>query len=170
MYEPWQYREHVFQETFYDPRGEAVISRQINDMIAQEAPVFEQLIAERITRIWGFKRSGDKIQGIIKKCLPKKATVTTSRKERIFWRPDQDPDAYRGFRTPADENSRRPLNLIPPRELANAMEHIVGEFHACDVDVLYRETVRLFGFSGVSAAMRPSLDQALKILQKAGRV
>ena len=50
------------------------------------------------------------------------------------------------------------------------MEHIVGEFHACDVDVLYRETVRLFGFSGISAAMRPSLDQALKILREAGRV
>ncbi|MDD4097372.1 MAG: DUF3320 domain-containing protein, partial [Lentisphaeria bacterium] len=170
VYQPWEYREHVFQETFYDPRGEELISRQINDMIAQEAPVFEQLIIERITRAWGFKRSGEKIQGIIKKCLPKKGIVSTCRKARIFWRSDQDPDAYRGFRAPVDGDSRRPLNLIPPQEIANAMEHIVGEFHACDVDVLYRETVRLFGFSGISVAMRPSLDQALKILRETGRV
>ncbi len=170
VYKPWQYREHVFQETFYDPRGEALISRQINDMIAQEAPVFEQLIIDRITRAWGFKRSGEKIRGIIMKCLPKNAKVTTCRKERIFWRQDQDPDAYREFRTSADDDSRRPLNLIPPQEIANAMEQILREFHACDVDVLYREAVRLFGFSGVSAAMRPSLDLALKVLQETGRI
>ena len=62
------------------------------------------------------------------------------------------------------------FDRIPPEELANAMYEVLVDFHSCEPDTLYRETVKLFGFSAVTAKARKYLDAGFQALKQSGRI
>ena len=73
------------------------------------------------------------------------------------------------FVSPEGKN-RHGLEEIPPEELANAMYEVLVDFHSCETDTLYRETVKLFGFSAVTAKARKYLEAGFLALKQSGRI
>jgi len=59
---------------------------------------------------------------------------------------------------------------IPPEELANAMVEVLTDFTSCEVDTLFRETVKIFGMVAVTVKTRQYLNRALHKLQASGRI
>ena len=50
------------------------------------------------------------------------------------------------------------------------MYEILVDFDSCEKDTLFRETIRRFGFSAVTARARRYLEFGLKALRASGRV
>ena len=153
--------------SFYDVRTRPTLARQFASAVQVEGPVARGLLQSRIREAWGFTHAGSQIQAILDDCLPRppSCVITHEGTEEVYWPAGTDPKAYRGFRVPAPDGERRTIDEIPPEELANAMEEVLTDFQSCEPDVLYRETVRLFGFNALTAKMRPFLDAALRIYQ-----
>ncbi len=169
-YEIWHSACEYPQEYFYEPRAIPVIRAQIASIVKTEAPVYEKLLRRRISKHWGFSRTGESIQRIISDCLPVDCPVSNLSGENVYWSGETTPASYRRYRVSSDTLTRRNIDEIPPEELANAMYEVLMDFQSCEQDTLFRETVRLFGFSAMTSKMKPYLEHGLKHLQQSGRI
>ena len=90
--------------------------------------------------------------------------------KKVFWPRNVFPTDYHDYRVGTDRDSKRAIDEIPPEELANAMYEILVDFTSCDRDVLFRETIRLFGFNKLTEKARQHLEYAISVLQNSGRI
>lgn len=157
-------------DMFYAPESRPVIKQQVEEIIQTEGPIFEPLLKKRITKAWGFTRAGGSITDILRKCLPDDLIMTTYADKIVFWPRNVFPADYHDYRVGTDRDSKRAIDEIPPEELANAMYEILVDFTTCDRDVLFRETIRLFGFNKLTEKARQHLEYAVSVLQNSGRI
>lgn len=81
---------------------------------------------------------------ILRKMNPK----ATKQDDAVFyWRPDQDPDAYVGFRVSGDGESRRDVRDIPVQETANAIYTVLYEQGSMAQEDLLRESAKMLGYT-----------------------
>ncbi len=169
-YSVWIHSEVLAQESFYDPAALEQIRRQMRDVIQTEGPVCEQLLKKRIVKAWGFNRTGENILAILNTALPGEFEVTRIGSDRVYWPSGQTPAEFHDYRVSPEGTWKRSLEEIPPEELANAMYEVLVDFNSCEKDTLYRETVKLFGFSAVTAKARKSLDSGFLALKQSGKI
>ena len=170
VYQIWSMLGPLDQDNFYEPSGKQIIKKQVDEIIELEAPIYDQVLKKRIARAWGFTRTGGNIQRILDSCLPAKLNVTNHGEDKVYWAEEQIPEEYSFYRVPNSDENHRSIDEIPPEELANAMFEILTDFNSCDKDILYRETVKLFGLAVVTAKARKYLDYGFSVLQKSGRI
>ncbi len=157
-------------DMFYAPESRPLIKQQIEEIIQTEGPIYESMLKKRITKAWGFTRAGGSITDILRKCLPDDLIMTEFADKRVFWPRNVFPAKYRDYRVGTDRDSKRAIDEIPPEELANAMYEILVDFTSCDREVLFRETIRLFGFNKLTEKAQQFLEYAIDVLQKSGRI
>ncbi|MCR5413877.1 MAG: DUF3320 domain-containing protein [Kiritimatiellae bacterium] len=169
-YRPWTggaVREHA---RFYDPAARREIAAVAKAVLAAESPVCEGLLRRRIANAWGVTRITENAAKVLDACMPAGCTVTHHPSGNAYWAPGMDPSAYEGYRTASgDPESRRALDEIPLEEIANAMDAVLRDFGECDRDALYRETVKAFGLSVLTAKARRFLDAADSVRKARGR-
>ena len=88
----------------------------------------------------------------------------------MFWSAECPAAGYTFYRVGDGEENKRTIDEIPPEELANAMYEVLIDFNSCEKDTLFRETVKLFGLSAVTAKARRFLEFGFEALQKSGRI
>ena len=130
----------------------------------------ENLLKRRIARAWGFSRTGGNIQKILDACMPSDLETSLHGDDRVIWSAAQTPAEYRFYRVSCSEENKRTIDEIPPEELANAMYEVLIDFNSCEKDTLFRETVKLFGLSAVTARARKYLEYGFAVLRKSGRI
>ena len=168
-YKKWSAPLKRQQAFFYMPEAIPFIREQINAIIRTEAPIYEKLLRRRLVEHWGFTRAGSNIQAILTAALPPAVTTTlTPDGESVFWSDACRPETLSGYRVPGDPDTRRNTDEIPPEEIAQAMLDVIAHYHTSKEDILFRETVRLFGFTKLTDAMRPALQHALPLLRQRG--
>jgi len=166
----WRNLSPLNPDSFHAPETRPLIRRQIAEIIRTEGPIYESLLKKRVTKAWGFARAGGNIAAVLKECLPAGTATTSNADETVFWPDGIDPAKYADYRVGADRESRRAIDEIPPEELANAMYEVLVDFASCEQDVLYRETIRLFGLNTLTAKARQYLGFAFDVLRNSGRV
>jgi hypothetical protein len=166
----WRSAEPLNPDFFYEPGSRALIRRQIDEIIRTEGPIYESLLKKRITKAWGFARAGGNIAAVLRECLPEDLTSTANADEPVCWPRNVSPADYRDYRVGTDRDSKRAIDEIPPEELANAMYEVLVDFASCEHDVLFRETIRLFGLNTLTTKARQYLEYAMAVLQNSGRI
>ena len=167
-YTVWRPSGPLNPDLFYEPGSRALIRRQIEEIVQTEGPIYESLLKKRITKAWGFARAGGNIAAVLRECLPGDLTATANADEPVYWPREVSPAEYRDYRVGTDRDSRRAIDEIPPEELANAMCEVLVDFASCEHDVLFRETIRLFGLNTLTAKARQYLEYAMTVLQNSG--
>jgi hypothetical protein len=169
-YHIWTNIHYLNQDDFYEYSGRKIIKQQIAEIIEQEAPIYENLLKRRIARAWGFSRTGGNIQKILDACMPSDFETSLYGEDRVIWAKNQTSSEYSFYRAGNSEETKRAIDEIPPEELANAMYEVLIDFNSCEKDTLFRETVKLFGLSAVTAKARKFLEYGFTALQKSGRI
>ncbi|MBP5586839.1 MAG: DUF3320 domain-containing protein [Lentisphaeria bacterium] len=169
-YVVWRPAKPLNPDLFYAPESRALIRRQIREIIQTEGPIYGSLLKKRITKAWGFARAGGNIAAVLRDCMPDKLTTTSNADEPVYWPGNVSPADYRDYRIGTDRDAKRAIDEIPPEELANAMHEILVDFASCEQDVLFRETIRLFGLNTLTAKARQYLEYAVAVLQRSGRI
>ena len=171
-YRIWRPDSIFLHGYFTDPRMRTKIIEQMRAIVNVEAPICESLLYKRIARAWDVRLT-DNYRRVIALCLGMAGIVTTSSgSENVYWTHEQTPESYDSFRVPDtyDSDTKRAINEIPSEEIANAMLSIATDLGGCDKEVVYKETMKLFGLGGVTAKARISLDYAMDILERKGVV
>lgn len=169
-YSIWENNLILNQDQFYEASGRKIIRQQIREILQKEAPIYDSLLRRRVARAWGFSRNGGNIQRILDQCIPSHQKATKYGEECVYWADEQIPEEYLIYRVVQDEKNKRAIDEIPPEELANAMFEVLIDFNSCSKEILYRETVKLFGLSAVTNKARKYLDYGFDALQKSGRI
>jgi hypothetical protein len=172
VYREWATKASLTPKMFSDGHSRLTIEAQFQEVLSAESPICESLLRWRVMKAWGISRATANVNAILDTCVPTEpmCRITRLGDENVYWTSGSDPAAYSGYRVPGPDGDRRDIAEIPPEELANAMEQILMDFQSCGTDVLYRETVKLFGFAALTAKMRAALDKALEVVQSRGRV
>lgn len=140
-----------FEEIEYTPTLLALIER----ILTLEAPIRDEVLIERVSRLHGFQRSGDRIRERVLKLAKKKHLL---RKDphggRFFWRNDAHASAGAIARRAATEEDLRRIEDIASEELRATLVHVDGE----DLPV---EIARFFGIRRLSADARERVTNAI---------
>ena len=162
----------IFLSSYFNTNGNRVkLCQQMNEIISQESPVCESVMLKRISKAWGVRLT-ENARNWLMQCARGLSSfgVTTTRKgeERVYWAPGQNADNFKIFRVPRPgyNETKRAIWEIPPEEIVNAMNAVLFDFGECEPDLLYRETLKLFGMGAVTVKARGYLDTAMALLQE----
>jgi len=163
-------RRSTSPKSFYDERSDERIVRRIEKVVEVEAPVALGVIARRLADVWGLKnittRLKDRVGSLIARAENWRFGQASS---HFFWRRDQDPTTYEGFRVPAPGGKpARRARHIPPEEIANAAGRLLAEHLSIELDDLARETALLFGYRRVTEKVQAPMEAGVRLLVARG--
>ena len=155
------------KESFYNNGKDWRIKDRIVAVVAQEAPIHQQLLARRVLVCFDLKRLTQKSVGRIMR-LARSARVKV--RGDFVWKWDQDPEQYESFRRQGDEpNQQRKAQEIPPEEAASAVLHMLRQNIALPMDELVSGTSRLLGFNRLGHQVQSSMEQGVLLLIRRGK-
>ena len=161
----------VSPEDFIEPRHAKGIRRAIETVIAQEAPISSALLVKRVVKSYGITRAGARMQAHIQSILEKMPLLATGQLGKIFyWRKDQNPNAFCGFRVNGEGENRRDVGEIPVQEIANAVYTVLYEQVSMGQEDLLRETAFQLGFARLGSNVIPALSLGLRYALEQGGI
>jgi very-short-patch-repair endonuclease len=138
-------------ESFYEPAYDALLESLIGRIVAQEAPIREDILAQRIARAHGWLRTGARIRERVLALAKKKFPVETEDVGIFIWPAGHDKTSWPSFRKPVGTASRS-----------------VDEIAFAELIALARE-IRTTGHSGEGAIIAMSRAAGLQQLRAASK-
>lgn len=154
-------------DAFIEPWNEQDILEKIQLVINAEAPISLSLLTKRVVQSYGIARAGSRIQSHLNTLLQKLSPQTTTQNDAVFyWKKDQNPDAYMGFRVSGDGDNRRDIQDVPVQEVANAIYTVLYEQISMESDDLLRETANKLGYTRLGNNVLSALKLGIQYAQK----
>lgn len=158
-------------DLFTEPQYIRDIQRKIALVIDAEAPVSQSTLVRRVVQSYGIARAGSRIQGHMGTILRKMSPKITQQNDVVFyWRQDQNPDAYVGFRVSGDGENRRDVRDIPVQEVANAIYTVLYEQVSMAQEDLLRETAKKLGYTRLGGNVLSQLALGIRYAEGQGRI
>ena len=153
-------REIIDADSFYEPGYSEVLGRLIRKVVAQEAPIRDELLVERIARAHGFLRSGHRIRQRIAELAESMHHLAKEDEDVTFVWPDAlSAKHWCDARYPETAEDCRSIEDIALAELAAALQSLQGGEDLAHV-------ARRFGIKRLSAQARSRLDRAHAMLER----
>jgi hypothetical protein len=157
-------------EDFYSPSADDGLRTRILAIVDGEGPVHFEFMAYRLIECWGLTkltaRSRDRVEKATKSLQRRKQLV---RRGAFMWPTTLSLDGYLRYRLPDGEGTSRPIEFIPPEEIANAAAFLLGEALSIEREELARTTARLFGVMRSSRNIADCIDEGISRLETSGR-
>ncbi len=151
----------TYAERFYDFRYRQVLRGMIDAVMAAEAPVREDVLAQRIARAHGWLRTGSRIREQIRLHL-RDVDVTDEQTGRFLWLKGGVRDSI-AWRWPASEDDTRPVSEIAIAELVGCVNDNPDLLDETDPGLSF---ARLIGLDRLAQASRTRLEDALSAARR----
>ncbi len=153
-------------EAFLEPRYEKTIRQRIEQVIKAEAPVSASLLTKRVVQSFGIARAGSRLQAHMAGLLGKMALNTTTDQEQTFyWRKNQEPEAWPGFRVNGTDEDHRDVRELPIQEVSNAICTVLYEQISMPREDLLREAAKQLGYTRLGGNVLATLGKGLEYAQ-----
>lgn len=146
-------------ENFYDSFYTSTLEKLVQDIVDVEAPIRDDVLARRVARAHGFKRTGKQILDVVSRVVRKRHKLISEGEHTFVWPAEASPEDWNIARIPADENSLRPVDEISDAELTafartyrNSLDPVEDIKHA-------------LGFARLKTPARKRLMKAVEALQ-----
>ncbi len=150
-------------EAFYLPQNKAAVKRAAEEIISVEAPISRKQLMKKVLTEWSITRSGSKVESIFADAVSGISANTTADSDRMFyWRNDQDPDNYEGYRVDDSECGKRSMDDIASQEIINAVTEVLREQISLSETDLIRETAKKFGYSRIGGVIESSVEYSVR--------
>lgn len=158
-------------ESFYEPRVRTVITRTIRKILTKEAPISRKALMRRVLAAWSISRAGSRVEIVFDEALSTVAKQETKDGRNLFyWRPDQDPEVYNGYRVEDPQGNKRSMDDISSYEILNAVVEVLTEQVGLSREDLIRETAKKFGFSRMGNVIETAISGAIDRGEALGRL
>ena len=147
----------IYPERFYDHGYDATLADLIAHVLADEAPISEELLVRRIARVHGFQQAGR----LIKERVVALADRSHHLEEdplggRFAWMDINQVSVWSQYRIPCSEEHTRKIEEISYQELRAASLAVTGNDDPVEIG-------RLFGNKRLSAANRQRLQAMIDL-------
>ncbi len=150
-------------EGFYSSENDRIIMKQIMDIMECEAPIGRMVLCKKILSSWGITRLGANINRRFDMLFSKmKIKLTMEEEENFCWLPTMNPNNYKEFRMPSNDETKRRVEDIPLEEIGAALVYVVKKQISLSEEDLYREVARVFGYSRCLSNMKERFTKALE--------
>ena len=120
----------------------------------------KSLLSKRILNAWGISRLGVRLNEFLNGVYDELNLKKTRQKGvNFYWNPDQEPELYKTFRIPRNDEEKRNAEDLPKEEIAAAIVEILKNQISLPAEDLIKETARLFGY----ARLGGNVEQAMKM-------
>jgi hypothetical protein len=161
----------ISADEFIEPWYEKNIQSKIQLVIEAEAPISLSMLTKRVVQSYGITRAGSRIQGHLNTILRKmKLNTTTQGDATFYWKNDQTPDAFVGYRVSGDGDHRRDVRDVPVQEIANAIYTVLYEQVSMGQDDLLRETANKLGYTRLGNNVLSALAMGIQYAQSQGGI
>ena len=161
----------ISTDEYVQSKNKKMITEKIQQIIDTEAPVSYDTLVKKTLRSFNIARSSPKTLEATQKAL--KAANTQMNKQqgvKFYWRKDQDPSAYYGFREDKNANTRRSANDVCQQELKNAVCMTLLEKGRMKKEDLIKATIRTMGYARSSNVLISAVERGLKYGRKTGEI
>lgn len=162
---------YISPDDYLLPQSTTTITERINEIMRLEAPITEGLLTRRILQSLGITRAGSRVQArtnALLTVLNVKFTVQDG--EKVYWRNDQEPSEYRGFRAAGEGNNKREARDLPIQEIVNAVCQVLKEQIGLPFEDLIHETAKLLGYSRLGPVVVATMSAGIEQAKADGRV
>ena len=141
-------------------------------IIREEAPVERRSVLRRLLEPFGRRRvTSRNLRRLVEleALLPRDAAariVTEPDGTEIYWRPDQEPEEWTGFRLWEEP---RALDVVPQEEIAAAAEQVLRDSIALSRRDLHRATAGALGIQRTGRRVNARIDLGIALLEARGR-
>jgi hypothetical protein len=150
----------AFEEPSYTP----ILKELVCCILDREAPIRTDILARRIARLHGFRRTSARIRERIDKLVEKNYPRTHENKYQFYWPKDTSPEDWVLFREPANNRSRN-VDEVPMQEL-HALAQVVTADGFSGEAAIGAMAARL-GLQRLRTPSRERLERALRsVLEK----
>ncbi len=158
-------------DLFIEPQYIRDIQSKISLVINAEAPVSQATLIRRVVQSYGIARAGSRIQSHMGTILRKMNPKATKQEDVVFyWKQEQNPDAYVGFRVSGDGENRRDVRDVPVQEVANAIYAVLHEQVSMAQEDLLRETAKKLGYTRLGGNVLSQLALGIKYAESQGGI
>jgi hypothetical protein len=146
------------RERFYDNDYRPELRKMVDYVVEKEAPVYFDVIVERISRAHGFQRAKDQIRGIIRQALGRgRYPISQDAEREIVWPKDWDASVPPEWRSSA----RRKHEDIPLPELASLAARLRANGY--EGEDLVRSMQEHFSLGRLAASTRERFEAAVAL-------
>ncbi len=151
-----------------------LLAEHVVRIVEVEGPVHVEEVARRLSRLWGYRRTGSRIRSAVKR-----AAAAAFRDGRLrcpgpatdeFLESAKSGDIAVRDRSGVSFPTLRKVNMLPPREVRAAIVEAVERNIGIRVSDCAVEVARAFGFKSTSAHMRACVEQNAELLVGQGRL
>ncbi len=158
-------------DLFIEPQYIRDIQSKIALVIDAEAPVSQATLIRRVVQSYGIARAGSRIQGHMGTILRKMNPKTTKQVDMVFyWKQEQNPDAFVGFRVSGDGENHRDVRDVPVQEVANAIYMVLYEQVSMAQEDLLRETAKKLGYTRLGGNVLSQLALGIQYAESQGGI
>ena len=148
--------------------GAAALRDLIVAVVAQEAPVHEEIVVVRIARAHGLQRAGHIVETTILRAVTAAARAgAITRRESFLWPTDAQAITPR---RPAPGQTLRAIEHVPPEEIAEAAILVIRSSRGINDADLKRETARVFGYQRTGGEIEQMVTPVINDLVSDGRI
>ncbi len=137
-------------ESIYYFENRAIILKQMQNIIAVEAPISKNLLFKKILKLWNTTRAGAKLNNYLTEIVDSIATISKNEThQEFYWNENLRPENLQNYRDNSIEKSS--IEDIAQEEIKLAIMEIMEVNLSLSKDDLVRQTSKTFGFMKVGA-------------------
>ncbi len=156
--------ERPDRDRFYDPTYVSTLTAMILHVVEVEAPIFEDVLVDRIARAHGLMRSGNQIRRLISELLSRTGAQRSAEgKRQVIWPVGQPRSVIHVFRK--DPTGRRSHDDVPIEELAAIAAPFI-RLRMSD-EAVVRKIAEEFGLGRIRETTRVRFEAALQLAREA---
>ena len=142
-------------------------------IVETEGPVHIEEIARRLSRLWGYRRTGSRIQGVVKSAV--NAAVEQNciqyvdgAARRFLDRRDRTGKTAVRDRSAVRFSTLRKVEMLPPMEIREGILEAVERNIGINASDCAREVSRVLGFKSLSSDLRNRVSETATELAEEG--
>ncbi len=144
-------------DNFYEDGYQRTLYNLLQEIVAIEAPISVSELVVRVSRLHGFSRSGNRIQGLVRGIVEKNFNVISEGDNEFVWPEGILPEQWVWAREHVDEASKRDVDNI-------CMEELVAFIRKYRLKSQPIDAVRVaLGYARLSAAKKARIEIALNM-------
>lgn len=152
-------------DAFYEGSAATRLRENVALIIAQEGPLPDTMVFERVARAWGLKRTGPRIVERLQRLVPSDVVRTSEGGRTFYWPPGTNVEAWSSFRVADEtEQSKRHVSDVPLEEIGVLVKHLLEHAGASRRQDLARAACKMLGMARTPADAEARVDAAIQYL------
>ena len=157
----------VDPESMYGKTALDGLNAAVREVVRVEAPVHVDELTRRVAGAYGVSRLSDRVRRRVREAVDTVAQAGgLVLREDFVWPAGVDPATWSTVRGAGP----RDASLIPPEEIAAAVEQVLHAALSCPEEALLREAARRFGIIRLGVKVTTAMQAGLAICVAQGRV